>query len=85
MVETFCAGSRLLGRVNSKVVEPMKEVGYGMTAHCSKDSVLSHGKEVDDAVTMGCGGECPLVLARWREDWQIPGPRDEACPLPRRP
>jgi protein-tyrosine-phosphatase len=31
---------------------------------------------VDVAVTMGCGDECPLVIAARREDWQIPDPRD---------
>jgi protein-tyrosine-phosphatase len=25
---------------------------------------------------MGCGDECPLVVAGRREDWQIPDPRD---------
>ena len=30
----------------------------------------------DVAVTMGCGDECPLVLARRRVDWKIPDPRD---------
>jgi len=24
---------------------------------------------------MGCGDECPVVLADRREDWQIPDPR----------
>jgi arsenate reductase len=31
---------------------------------------------VDVAVTMGCGDECPLVLANRRVDWKIPDPRD---------
>jgi protein-tyrosine-phosphatase len=35
-----------------------------------------NGKAVDVAVTMGCGDECPLVLAARREDWQIPDPRE---------
>jgi protein-tyrosine-phosphatase len=25
---------------------------------------------------MGCGDECPLVLAKQRVDWKIPDPRD---------
>jgi protein-tyrosine-phosphatase len=25
---------------------------------------------------MGCGDECPRVLAGLREDWQIPDPRE---------
>lgn len=28
------------------------------------------------AVTMGCGDECPLVLAKQRLDWNILDPRD---------
>jgi protein-tyrosine-phosphatase len=24
---------------------------------------------------MGCGDECPLVIAKRREDWQIPDPK----------
>ena len=28
------------------------------------------------AVTMGCGDECPMVLAKERIDWKIPDPRD---------
>jgi hypothetical protein len=27
-------------------------------------------------VTLGCGDECPLVLARRRLAWQIPDPRE---------
>ena len=30
----------------------------------------------DAAVTMGCGDECPLVLAKRRVDWQIPDPKN---------
>ena len=31
---------------------------------------------VEVAITMGCGDECPLVLASRRVDWKIPDPRD---------
>ncbi len=75
-VEAFSAGSRPSGRINPKAVEAMKEVGYDLTTHRSKGLDEFNGKEVDVAVTMGCGDECPLVLARHRVDWQIPDPRD---------
>jgi protein-tyrosine-phosphatase len=75
-VEAFSAGSRPSGRVNPKAVEAMKEVGYDLTKHTSKSLTDFNGKEVDVAVTMGCGDECPLVLAKRRVDWQIPDPRD---------
>ena len=75
-VEAFSAGSRPSGRVNPKAVEAMKELAYDLTTHSSKGLDTFNGKEVAVAVTMGCGDECPLVLARRREDWKIPDPRD---------
>ena len=75
-VEAFSAGSRPSGRINPKAVEAMREVGYDLTAHTSKGLDDFNGREFDAAVTMGCGDECPLVLARQRVDWQIPDPRE---------
>jgi protein-tyrosine-phosphatase len=75
-VEAHSAGSRPSGRVNPKAIEAMKELGYDLTTHTSKGLDAFNGKEVEVAVTMGCGDECPLVLAKRREDWKIPDPRD---------
>jgi arsenate reductase len=75
-VEAASAGSKPSGRVNPKAVEAMKELGYDLTAHVSKGLEGFNGQQVDGAVTMGCGDECPLVRATRREDWQIPDPRD---------
>ena len=75
-VEAFSAGSRPSGRVNPRAVEAMREVGYDLTTHTSKGLDAFHGQEFDAAVTMGCGDQCPRVLARRRVDWQIPDPRD---------
>jgi protein-tyrosine-phosphatase len=75
-VEAHSAGSRPSGRVNPRAVEFMKEVGYDLTAHVSKSLAAFEGQEVDVAVTMGCGDECPLVRARRREEWQIPDPKE---------
>ncbi len=75
-VEAASAGSKPSGRVNPKAVEAMKELDYDLTAHASKGLDEFNGREVDVAVTMGCGDECPLVRASRREDWQIPDPRD---------
>lgn len=70
------AGSRPSGRINPKAIEAMKELGYDLTTHSSKVLADFNGRSVDVAVTMGCGDECPLVLAGRREDWQIPDPRE---------
>ena len=75
-IDAQSAGSRPSGRVNPKAIEAMKEVGYDLTTHSSKGLTDFNGNEVEVAVTMGCGDECPLVHARHRVDWQIPYPRD---------
>jgi protein-tyrosine-phosphatase len=75
-VEAVSAGSRPSGRINPKAVEAMKEVAYDLTGHTSKGLDDFNGREFDAAVTMGCGDECPLVVARRRVDWQIPDPKE---------
>jgi protein-tyrosine-phosphatase len=75
-VEAHSAGSRPSGRVNLKAVDAMKEIGYDLTRHSSKGLAEFNGQDVEVAVTMGCGDECPLVHANRRLDWQIPDPRD---------
>lgn len=75
-VEAASAGSKPSGRVNPKAVEAMKELGYDLTAHASKGLDDFNGRNIDVAVTMGCGDECPLVKAGQRVDWKIPDPRD---------
>jgi protein-tyrosine-phosphatase len=75
-VEAFSAGSHPSGRVNPKAVEAMAELGYDLATHRSKGLDDFNGKELDVAVTMGCGDECPWVLAKHRLEWQIPDPRD---------
>jgi protein-tyrosine-phosphatase len=75
-IDAQSAGSRPSGRVNPKAVAAMKELGYDLTTHSSKGLDEFNGKEVEVAVTMGCGDECPLVIAKHRIDWQIPDPRD---------
>jgi protein-tyrosine-phosphatase len=75
-VDAFSAGSRPSGRINPKAIEAMRELGYDLTLHASKGLNEFNGSDVDVAVTMGCGDECPLVRARQRLEWQIPDPRE---------
>jgi protein-tyrosine-phosphatase len=75
-VQAASAGSRPSGRINPKAVAAMQELGYDLTAHASKGLDAFNGTTVDVAVTMGCGDECPMVIAGRREDWQIPDPRE---------
>lgn len=75
-VEAHSAGSRPSGRVNPRAIEFMREVGYDLTTHSSKSLDAFTGRDVDVAVTMGCGDACPLVRARRREEWDIPDPKE---------
>ncbi len=75
-VEGHSAGSRPSGIVNPRAIEFMAEVGYDLTTHRSKSTAEFDGQEVEVAVTMGCGDECPLVNAKRREEWQIPDPKE---------
>ena len=78
-VESLSAGSRPSGRVNPKAVAAMAELGYDlMSTHSSKGLDEFNGREIDAAITMGCGDACPHVNAKHRFDWQIPDPREMA-------
>ncbi len=79
-IEVFSAGSRPSGRINPRAIAFMAELGYDLTTHASKSLDEFNGQEIDVAITMGCGDECPLVRARRREEWQIPDPRDMSDP-----
>jgi arsenate reductase len=74
-VEAFSAGSRPSGRINPTAIAAMRELGYDLSVHGSKGLDEFIGQDIDIAVTMGCGDECPLVRAARREEWQIPDPR----------
>lgn len=74
-VEALSAGSRPSGKVNPRAIAAMKELGYDLEQHRSKGLAELGDMEVDVAVTMGCGDECPLLRARRREEWQIPDPK----------
>jgi protein-tyrosine-phosphatase len=73
-LEASSAGSRPSGKVNSKAVLAMKDVGYDLSQHDSTS--LDAGMSYDLVVTMGCGDSCPYVTAAQTREWQIPDPKD---------
>jgi arsenate reductase (thioredoxin) len=76
LVEARSAGSRPSGRLDPRVIETMHERGYDMGSHRSKGLAETGLDRWDWAVTMGCGDDCPWVVAANREDWSLPDPRD---------
>ncbi len=75
-VTAYSAGSRPSGKINPKAIAAMKELGYDLTTHDSKSLDDLPDVLFDYAITMGCGDACPLVRATYRQDWNIPDPRD---------
>ena len=75
-VEVRSAGSEPAEQVNPAAVAAMAEVGIDIAAE--KPKILTDQAVIDSdvVVTMGCGDECPLVVAKRRVDWQIPDPRE---------
>ena len=74
-VEAFSAGSRPSGQDQPEGRRGDEAAGLRPDHAHSKGLDEFNGKEFDVAVTMGCGDECPLVLANRRVDWQIPDPK----------
>jgi len=75
-VEAFSAGSRPSGKVNSKAIESMREIGFDLGAHRSGGFEELPDTSFDVVVTMGCGDACPAVPAGEVVEWDIPDPRD---------
>lgn len=76
VIEAFSSGSRPSGKVNEKAISSMTEIGYDLSKHNSKSLSEIPDIEYDFVITMGCGDECPFVKSKYREDWDIPDPKD---------
>ncbi len=75
-VEAYSAGSRPAAAINQKAVEVMREIGYDLSGHKPKSLQEIPDIDYDCVVTMGCGDSCPFVKAKYREEWNIPDPKD---------
>ena len=75
VINSYSSGSRPSGVVNEKAIVAMKEIGYDLTSHVSKSLNEIPQIKFDYVITMGCGDECPHVLTKEREDWEIPDPK----------
>lgn len=74
-VESYSSGSRPSGIINQKAIAAMKELGYDLTTHHSKSLDDIPQIKYDYAITMGCGDECPFVIAENRDDWKLDDPK----------
>jgi len=74
-IEVYSSGSKPSGIVNPKAIASMKEVGYDLSQHLSMGLDEIPQVKYDYAITMGCGDECPVILAENKEDWALPDPK----------
>ncbi|MBL0329382.1 MAG: arsenate reductase ArsC [Bacteroidetes bacterium] len=74
-VDVYSSGSRPSGIINPKAIAAMKELGYDLTTHDSKSLDEIPKIKYDYAITMGCGDECPFVIAEHRDDWKLDDPK----------
>ena len=74
-IEAVSGGSNPAVKVNTIMVEAMKEKGIDMAFYRpqSIDEALSGGKP-DMIITMGCAEECPLMPGIDMQEWNIPDP-----------
>lgn len=74
-LEVYSSGSRPSGIINPKAIAAMKELGYDLTKHDSKSLDQIPQIKYDYAITMGCGDECPFIIATHRDDWKLEDPK----------
>lgn len=75
--EAYSAGSKPSGIINLKAIAAMKELGYDLSTHESKNlEEVKKFAPFDAVITMGCGDACPWMPAKQFIDWQIPDPRN---------
>lgn len=75
IIDAYSSGSRPSGVVNPKAIAAMKELGYDLTKHDSKSLDEIPQIKYDYAITMGCGDECPFIIADHRDDWKLDDPK----------
>jgi protein-tyrosine-phosphatase len=61
-IKAYSAGSKPSDKINPKAIKAMKELGYDLTAHRSKNlEEVKKFAPIDAVVTIGCGDECPWM------------------------
>ena len=74
VVEAASAGSKPSGKINPQAIAVMREKGYDLSSHRSKELDEIGIAPWDYIITMGCGDTCPWLPADYREDWDLPDP-----------
>ena len=72
----YSAGSKPSGIINPLAIKLLKSQGVYLTDHRSKDVSEFIDIRIDYLILMGCGDQCPNIVAEERIEWDIPDPKD---------
>tara|TARA_B100000989_G_C19182488_1_gene320163 strand:- start:18 stop:419 length:402 start_codon:yes stop_codon:yes gene_type:complete len=71
----YSAGSKPSGIINPMAIKLLKSQGVYLIDHRSKDISEFINIKIDYLILMGCGDECPNLVAEKRIEWNIPDPK----------
>ena len=75
-IEFYSAGSKPSGVVNPMAIKLLSSQGVHLLDHKPKHVSDFEGIKIDYLILMGCGDECPNLVADERIEWDIPDPKD---------
>ncbi|MFB5628871.1 MAG: arsenate reductase ArsC [Nitrosarchaeum sp.] len=78
--EPISAGTNPAGKINSIVVQVMKEIGIDIENQTPQNISQQMIDESEHAVNMGCINQesCPALFMKDVLDWQIPDPKGKS-------
>ena len=76
----YSAGSKPSGIINPMAIKLLKSQGVYFINHRSKDVSEFINIKIDYLILMGCGDQCPNIVAEERVEWDIPDPKDMEAP-----
>ncbi|MDF2884727.1 MAG: arsenate reductase [Clostridiaceae bacterium] len=72
--ESYSAGTELRDKINQDAVRTIKNLYNVDMNESQKSKLIDDLPEVDIAVKMGCNVVCPILPARYTEDWGLEDP-----------
>ena len=75
-VDFYSAGSKPSGIINPIATKLLNSQEVYLTDHKSKNISEFVNVKIDYLILMGCGDQCPNLVANERVEWDIPDPKD---------
>ena len=75
-VDFYSAGSKPSGIINPTATKLLNSQEVYLTDHKSQNISEFVNVKIDYLILMGCGDQCPNLVANERVEWDIPDPKD---------